>query len=110
MVLGKEFLSALLLRKTQIFAAEAIAVLTALVLLPGHFAQREPLWFTDNESAVSSLIRGGSKAEDVGNLAAAAHLALIDEQCTAWFEWIDSDSNPADGLSRDGLLDQWTIQ
>ena len=28
----------------------------------------------------------------------------------AWFEWIDSDSNPADGLSRDGLLDQWTIQ
>ena len=44
------------------------------------------------------------------HLAAATHLALIDEQCTAWFEWIDSDSNPADGLSRDGLLDKWTTQ
>ena len=110
MVLGKEFMDALLPRKTQIFAAEAIAVLTALVLLPGQFAQRELLWFIDNESAVSSLIRGGSKAQDVGHLAAATHLALIEEQCTAWFEWIDSDSNPADGLSRDGLLDQWTIQ
>ena len=110
MVLGKEFMDALLPRKTQIFAAEAIAVLTALVLLPGHFAQRELLWFIDNESAVSSLIRGGSKAQDVGHLAAATHLALIEERCMAWFEWIDSDSNPADGLSRDGLLDQWTIQ
>ena len=110
MVLGREFVDTLLPRKTQIFAAEAIAVLAALVLLPGQFAQRELLWFIDNESAVSSLIRGGSRAQDVGHLAAATHLALIEEQCTAWFEWIDSDSNPADGLSRDGLLDQWTIQ
>ena len=110
MILGKEFVDALLPRKTQIFAAEAIAVLAALVLLPDLFAHKELLWFIDNESAVSSLIRGGSKAEDVGQLAAATHLALIERQCAAWFEWIDSDSNPADGLSRDGLLDQWTIQ
>ena len=26
-----------------------------------------------------------------------------------WHEWIDSDSNPADGLSRDGLQDEWTL-
>ncbi len=26
-----------------------------------------------------------------------------------WFEWVDSDSNPADGLSRDGILDSWSI-
>ena len=103
-------MDALLPRKTQIFAAEAIAVLAALVLLPDLFAHKELLWFIDDESAVSSLIRGGSKAEDVGQLAAATHLALIERQCAAWFEWIDSDSNPADGLSRDGLLDQWTIQ
>ena len=29
--------------------------------------------------------------------------------CRAWFEWIDSKSNPSDGLSRDGLEDPWTI-
>ena len=28
----------------------------------------------------------------------------------AWFEWIDSDSNPADGLSRLGLQDPWSLQ
>ena len=27
-----------------------------------------------------------------------------------WYEWIDSDSNPADGLSRDGVTDEWTTQ
>ena len=26
----------------------------------------------------------------------------------AWFEWIDSDSNPSDGLSRLGIEDPWT--
>ena len=26
-----------------------------------------------------------------------------------WVEWIDSESNPADGLSRDGILDSWTL-
>ena len=28
--------------------------------------------------------------------------------CRIWFEWIDSKSNPSDGLSRDGLDDAWT--
>ena len=28
--------------------------------------------------------------------------------CRLWFEWIDSDSNPSDGLSRAGLADEWT--
>ena len=27
-----------------------------------------------------------------------------------WVEWIDSESNPADGLSRDGLSDEWTCK
>ena len=26
-----------------------------------------------------------------------------------WFEWVDSDSNLADGLSRDGAADPWTL-
>ena len=28
---------------------------------------------------------------------------------TMLYEWIDSDSNPADGLSRDGLQEEWTL-
>ena len=28
----------------------------------------------------------------------------------AWIEWIDSESNPSDGLSRLGIHDPWTRQ
>eukprot|EP00972_Heterocapsa_arctica_P115389 16447476-Heterocapsa_arctica.AAC.1 len=34
----------------------------------------------------------------------------MEASCAAWFEWIDSASNPADGLSRDGILDKWAVQ
>ena len=27
-----------------------------------------------------------------------------------WFEWVDSDANPADGLSRMGIADPWTAR
>ena len=110
MELGKEFTSILFPRKTQILAAEAVAVLTALVLTPELLEGKELVWFVDNEAALSSLIRGTSRAEDVGHIAACAQLAMMERSCAAWFEWIDSASNPSDGLSRDGVRDQWTIQ
>ena len=33
---------------------------------------------------------------------------MMEHDIRIWYEWIDSKSNPADGLSRDGLLDKWT--
>ena len=109
MELGREFVSALFPRKTQIFAAEAVAVLTALVLAPESLSNRELVWFIDNEASLSSLIRGTSRAEDVGRIAACTQVAMLEHSCIAWYEWIDSDSNPADRLSRDGVSDQWTM-
>ncbi len=110
MALQKEFVSVLFPRKTQILAAEAVAVLTALVLTPELLQGREVVWFIDNEAALSSLVRGTSRAEDVGHIAACTQLAMIAHSCSPWYEWIDSVSNPADGLSRDGVHDQWTAQ
>ena len=108
--LGLEFMTVLFPRKTQILAAEAVAVLTALVLSPELLAGREIVWFVDNEAALSSLVRGTSRAEDVGHIAACTQLAMMEHSCSAWYEWIDSASNPSDGLSRDGVLDEWTIE
>ena len=54
------------------------------------------------------MVRGASAKEDVAELAAVSHLLMIEFGMHVWFEWIDSDSNPADGLSRDGLEDVWT--
>ena len=59
---------------------------------------------------LASIIRGNSRAEDVGHLAMAAHLAMHEIGAMPWFEWLDSYSNPADGLSRAGLSDPWTLQ
>ena len=30
--------------------------------------------------------------------------------CQVWIEWINTKSNPADGLSRLGLQDPWTLR
>ena len=68
------------------------------------------LWFTDNEAACASLVRGASRQVDVGAIAGLAHLLCAHLGCRVWFEWIDSESNPADALSRDGLDDHWTRQ
>ena len=96
-------------RKTQIYAAEAIVPLLALVMEPHIFKGYDVMWFIDNEAAMSSLIRGGAKPEDVGRIAAAAHILMLELHCRIWFEWIDSESNPSDGLSRLGLEDPWTV-
>ena len=110
MELGREFVDALFPRRTQILAAEAVAVLTALVLTPELLQGRELVWFIDNEAALSSLIRGTSRAEDVGHIAACTQVAMLQHSTTAWYEWVDSSSNPADGLSRDGVRDEWTLR
>ena len=35
---------------------------------------------------------------------------LFSIDCRPWFEWIDTDSNCSDGLSRDDLKDRWACE
>ena len=87
---------------------EAFAPIAALETSPEIFEDSEVLWFVDNEGAVSSLIRGAAKVEDIDAVAALTTVQAAKLKSSLWYEWIDSDSNPADGLSRDGLSDTWT--
>ena len=66
------------------------------------------MWFIDNEAAASCAIRGASSLPEVETAVQAAHLLWLHLGCRAGIEWIDSRSNPADGLSRAGLLHPWT--
>ena len=77
MKLDKDFVELLIPRKTQIFAAEAIAALVAPLLTEQHFARQDVVWFVDNEAAMSSLIRGPSRSGDVGHIAGAASLLAL---------------------------------
>ena len=42
-------------------------------------------------------------------MAMCVQLLLIRYKIAIWFEWVDSNSNLADGLSRDGAEDPWTL-
>ena len=74
---------------------------------PQILSNRNILWFIDNKAAASSLIRGSSKEQDVHAIAQFYHLLHHHLQCRVWIEWVDSQSNTSDGLSRLGLLDPW---
>ena len=90
-------------RKTQIFAAEALAPSAALADAPAFFAGCDIMWYVDNEGACSTLIRGASSQEDVSGIAECTHILALRLGCRISFEWIDSKANPSDGLSREGL-------
>ena len=94
-------------RGQQTFAAEAIAVLTAVYNDASAIAGRDIVWFVDNEAAAASLIRGGSAEDDVNEIAEATHLLLHALGCRLWIEWIDPGSNPSDGASREGTGCAW---
>ena len=95
-------------REQQIYVGESLAILTALRALPHRFAQRSVLWFLDNQASLSSLIRGTSTQDDVHELVQGVHLTLHQLSCRCWWEWVDTESNISDGLSRSGVLDPWT--
>ena len=96
-------------RSQQIYPAEAIAPLVATANDQEVFRGRDVIWFIDNEAAAATLIRGASREEDVTDIAELTQLLWAALGTRVWIEWIDSDSNPSDGLSRDGLDDPWCV-
>ena len=97
-------------RIQQIFPAEAIAVPIALAVLSCYLRDHDVVTFCDNESAVAALIRGASRSEDVSEIAELFTACCVVVGCRCWVDWIDSASNPSDGLSRDGIKDEWTAR
>ena len=97
-------------RKMQSFLAETAAVPVALALVAADVQHRDVLLFCDNEAACSALIRGTSTSGDVALLSELAHALQLQLACRLWIDWVDSRSNPADWLSRDGVHDDWTVR
>ena len=103
-----DVLQAWLPRKQQIFPGETLCGLLIPWVHSRELQGRDILWFIDNEGAVSALIRGSSGQSDVHLIAQLSNVLIHSLKCRAWYEWVDSGSNPSDGLSRDGLSDVWT--
>ncbi len=95
-------------RRTQIFPAEVFAVALALVVAEPYFLDSDVLVFIDNEAAVASLVKGNSAEPDIEEMVRRVHWDCYVNSTRAWFEWVDTAANPADGLSRAGVEDEWT--
>lgn len=95
-------------RDQQIFPGETFCGLIVPWLHPDLLRGEDCVWFIDNVGAVSALIRATSTQDDVHMVAQFSSLLGHALQTRIWYEWIDSESNPSDGLSREGLNDPWT--
>ena len=95
-------------RVQQIFPGETLAVLVIPLLYPNLIRNMDALWFIDNQAAVSAAITGSSKEGDIHEIAHYAAVLRANLSFRVFFEWVDSDSNPSDGLSRLGLECPWT--
>ena len=93
-----------------IMAAESFAILTAIWQHRDLLTKGNVISLKDNEAAARAVIKGDSRLEVVGAMAMCVQLLLIRCNIAVWFEWVDSDSNLADGLSRDGAEDSWTLK
>ena len=59
---------------------------------------------------MAAFVRSSTDQTDVHFICQAAHVLLATLGARIWLEWIDSVSNPSDGLSRLGPADPWTAQ
>ena len=68
---------------------------------------RDVLWYVDNTSAASALVKGSSPTADNSPLALLASLSAADNSTRLWFEHVWTHQNWSDGLSRDGYEDAY---
>ena len=108
--MSPEVFNTLKVRRQQIFPGEVFATYAALVTHLEVLKNRDVIFFVDNEAATSALIRGSTKEQDVMSIVQAMHWTLVGNNIRAWFEWVDTEANPSDGLSRDGVSDKWTAE
>ena len=93
----------LLHRQTEIIALELLAVAGALSTFRDIIAGRDIIVFCDNQSVCAALTKGASKALDIQFFATAFRTLCQEFRCCQLIEWIPTDANPADSLSRIGL-------
>ena len=92
---------------TYIAQLELLMVLVALLNMADRMRGKRGIWFIDNTAALMALVRGRSNSQDLDALAGSIPAALFALQVWMYFEWVESKSNWADGISREGLSDPW---
>ena len=92
---------------TYIAQLELLMVLVGLVELAPELRGTRGVWFIDNIAALMALVRGRSDSDDLDSLARIIHCALFALRTWIYFEWVESEANWSDGISRTGFDDPW---
>ena len=82
--------------------AELLAAPLLVYTTPERLRGQDILWFLDNASAESALVKAGSPTCSMCYLALLASAALAGLDTRAWYEHVPSGDNPAYVLSREG--------
>ena len=102
MDIPQHFVDALSHRKYQIMPLELMAA-AGMVFTYGLILRGEDImFFIDNQSLCCSFVKGCSRSWDIQIIATCWHLVCLQMGCRVWIEWVPSESNPADILSREG--------
>ena len=87
-------------RTTQIIPLELIAAAGLLVTFGDRLRGQEVIFFIDNQTVCSCLTKGVCRSRDIQHLSTAWHILCQHLGCRIWIEWVQSEANPADILSR----------
>ena len=71
---------------------------------------QDVLFFCDNLGAVHSFAGGVSNARDLQVLVSISHVLFNMCRMRWWIEWVPSEANCSDGLSRLGARDLWAVE
>ena len=97
-------------QKTYIAQLELFMILVGITNFAPSIRGSRGTWFVDNIAALMALVRGRSDSQSLDLLTRQIHAALFAIGVEIYFEWIASEANWSDGISRAGLADTWYRQ
>jgi len=100
-----DFLGHLKPRKTQITPLELATPILAVHTWSHLLRNTKVLLFIDNQAAAAALATGTSTQQDIQCMVSLFYLSLEALGLDIWVEWIESDSNPSDLISRTGAFE-----
>ena len=94
-------------QNTYIAQLELVMAMVAMVECASEMRGRRGVWFIDNTAALFTLVKGRSNKDSLDEIAFVVHAALYALRAQIYYEWVESESNWADGISRHGTRDPW---
>ncbi len=82
----------------------------SLLQWPARFRGRRMVWYVVNTSALASFVKGASANPALEQIVGLFWMPAWHLDLRVWFEWVDSNSNWSDGVSREFDQDEFAAR